>query len=170
MKQHDLIVGHDNGNSGGTVALHPNGSIFKYWANPTVVRDGMREVDVLALRDLIESCNLNRILFAVEEPLKRLISSTPSMWNNYGAMRAMIILQPNWDFIAVGVNEWQKKILGRVPKGMTKKVALVKAKNIWPKETWLANERCRTPHDGIVDAALIAHYTSDRIRNTNSKG
>ena len=78
MKQYDLIVGHDNGNSGGTVALRPDGTIFDHWVNPTTTDYGMNAVDVAAVRDLVASCNLNRILFAVEEPLKLLISSTPS--------------------------------------------------------------------------------------------
>jgi hypothetical protein len=82
----------------------------------------------------------------------------------------MIMLQPHWDFIAVGVSEWQRKMLGRVPRGMTKKAALAKARKCWPEEKWLANERCRTPHDGIVDAVLIAQYTCDRLKNTNPEG
>ena len=45
-----------------------------------------------------------------------------------------------------------------MPKGQTKQAALDKAQAMEPSENWLKNKRCRTPHDGIVDAFLIAHY------------
>ena len=49
-------------------------------------------------------------------------------------------------------------MLGRVPKGRTKEVALNLANQLEPSENWLANKRCRTPHDGMIDAYLIARY------------
>lgn len=39
-----------------------------------------------------------------------------------------------------------------------KTTSLYVARQIWPTEDWRASERCRVPHDGIVDAALIAYY------------
>lgn len=48
-------------------------------------------------------------------------------------------------------------------KGDTKPRALAKALQLWPGETFLASERCRVPHDGMIDAALIAEY--GRINN-----
>jgi hypothetical protein len=58
----------------------------------------------------------------------------------------------------VQVNDWQPMLLGRVPKGQTKTYALKAAAGLWPYECWLASTRCTTPHDGMVDAALIAQY------------
>jgi hypothetical protein len=49
-------------------------------------------------------------------------------------------------------------MLGFIPKGKTKQVALETAQNLEPSENWLKNKRCRVPHDGLVDAFLIAHY------------
>jgi len=55
------------------------------------------------------------------------------------------------------VKEWQDVELGKsLAKGQTKKIALMKAQQYWPEESWFATARSRTPHDGIVDAALIA--------------
>jgi hypothetical protein len=45
-----------------------------------------------------------------------------------------------------------------VPAGESKKYALAKARELWTNETFYASPRCKTPHDGIVDAALIARY------------
>ncbi len=62
------------------------------------------------------------------------------------------------NIIRVSVHKWQKVMLGRVPKGRTKEVALKLANELEPSENWLANKRCRTPHDGMIDAYLIARY------------
>lgn len=170
MKQYDLIVGHDNGNSGGTVALRTNYDVVRYIANPVTSKFSMDTVDMGALVGFVQSLKVGRVLFVAEEPLKRLISSTPSMWNNFGAVRAVMSMQPNVDFLAVGVKEWQLVMLGRVPKGQTKKVALAQAKKFWPEERWLATDRSRTPHDGIVDAALIARYTIQNYETRRHSG
>jgi hypothetical protein len=55
-------------------------------------------------------------------------------------------------------------MLGFIPKGKTKQVALETAQNLEPSENWLKNKRCRVPHDGLVDAFLIAHYYRQRIK------
>jgi hypothetical protein len=43
-------------------------------------------------------------------------------------------------------------------KGNTKVTALKRANALWPEQDWLATKRSKVAHDGIVDAALIAHY------------
>lgn len=40
----------------------------------------------------------------------------------------------------------------------TKATSLIAAQRLFPKETFLATERSKVPHDGIVDAVLIAEY------------
>ncbi len=40
----------------------------------------------------------------------------------------------------------------------TKATSLIAAKRLFPKETFLATERSKVPHDGIVDAVLLAEY------------
>jgi hypothetical protein len=39
-----------------------------------------------------------------------------------------------------------------------KEMALYAAKHLWPSEDWREGPRCRVPHDGLVDACLIAFY------------
>jgi hypothetical protein len=53
---------------------------------------------------------------------------------------------------------WQRVMLPNCAKGDTKPAALAKAKQLWPAETWLATNRSTKPHDGLVDAALIAEF------------
>ncbi len=70
----------------------------------------------------------------------------------------------DYEVARVSVHKWQKAMLGFIPKGKTKQVALETAQNLEPSENWLKNKRCRVPHDGLVDAFLIAHYYRQRIK------
>jgi hypothetical protein len=54
-------------------------------------------------------------------------------------------------------------VIGPIAKGDTKPAALAKAKQLWPEETFLASARSTKPHEGIVDAYLIAEY--GRMKN-----
>lgn len=51
--------------------------------------------------------------------------------------------------------KWIKK---KVIKKDTKRIALVTVNRLFPKEKWLKNSKCRTPHDGLIDACLLALY------------
>jgi hypothetical protein len=51
--------------------------------------------------------------------------------------------------------KWIKK---KVVKKDTKRIALVTVNRLFPKEKWLRNSSCRTSHDGMVDACLLALY------------
>ncbi len=55
-------------------------------------------------------------------------------------------------------DSWQRHMLGKLEQGKTKEAALAAAEAIWLEENWLASPRSRVPHDGLVDAALIAEH------------
>ncbi len=40
----------------------------------------------------------------------------------------------------------------------TKKMAAIKAHKLWPNFDFLSSKRATKPHDGMIDAALIAYY------------
>jgi len=55
-------------------------------------------------------------------------------------------------------NVWHRYFRHALPTALRKKSASYYwAKHIWPQETFIV-ERCRKPHMGIVDAAMIAAY------------
>ena len=59
----------------------------------------------------------------------------------------------------VKVHNWQKAMLGHLaPPYDTKKAALGVANILAPEECWLKSKRCSKPHDGMIDAFLIARY------------
>ena len=68
-------------------------------------------------------------------------------------------------YTKVSPKTWQKEMWMGVPniedskgKKDTKGMSLIAAKRLFPKEIFLASQRCKVPHDGMVDAALICEY------------
>jgi len=51
-----------------------------------------------------------------------------------------------------------KVIKKKVIKKDTKRIALVTVNRLFPNEKWLKNSKCRTPHNGLIDACLLALY------------
>jgi crossover junction endodeoxyribonuclease RuvC len=52
---------------------------------------------------------------------------------------------------------WQKKVIPGAKKGKAKEAALIRARQLFPDRTFIP-KGCRKPHDGMIDAALIAWY------------
>lgn len=158
-----MIIGIDNGLDGGLCAISAHdGSIIDKWATPTFERAGKREVDTETIYDWITDLHTEPLI-GIEEPLKHAKSSQAmrSMGISYGKILGMceshkLKVQP------IQVLDWQKSLLGKVPKSQTKVSALKKANELAPDEDWRKNNRCTVPHDGIVDAYLIAQYTRQR--------
>lgn len=73
-----------------------------------------------------------RLLGLLDASLIKYVTTAPSAWHRY--------MQSLWPSI-------QKD----------KHAAYAWAKKIWPMETFTP-KRCRKPHDGLIDAALLAYY------------
>ena len=154
-----MIVGVDNGLDGGLCAISAfDGGIIDKIAMPTMQRSKKREVAVTVINDWLTSLNTPFTL-AIEEPLAHAKSSQAvrSMALSFGKLVGMAEVK-GYDLMRVSVHKWQKQMLGNVPKGRTKIFAMQKAEQLAPAENWLKNKRCRVPHDGMVDAYLIAKY------------
>ena len=153
------IVGIDNGLDGGLCAVRA-GKVLKKTPMPTLLREGKREIDIALVWAWVSKLDAP-VRLVIEEPLKHARSSQAvrSMALSFGQLLALCRLE-DCDHRIVQVNEWQRKVLGRVARGGTKATALAVAKKLQPGESWVANSRCRAPHDGIVDAYLLAYYDS----------
>jgi hypothetical protein len=155
-----MIIGIDNGLDGGLCALSAHhGMIIDKMAMPTFERGGKREVDTKTIYSWISNLNTEPLI-AIEEPLKHAKSSQAmrSMGISYGKILGMCESH-DLNVRSIQVLDWQKAMLGKVPKSQTKSYALKKAQDLAPEEDWRKNARCSTAHDGIVDAFLIAQYT-----------
>ena len=60
---------------------------------------------------------------------------------------------------------WQKVCWEGVPKqDNTKATSLLAARRLFPAEKFLATQKSSVPHDGLVDAALLAKYMEIKYR------
>lgn len=182
-----ITVGIDNGLSGGIVALSPLGQIIDMIPMPTLThkhdfrkektlkRHGVptktKEIHQEAMIDtrslfncIMRVTDWKPCVVAVEECPEHAAQKSVmrSMGISYGAITGIVNLTEQWTLKIVRsgnpMDSWQRALLGNVPQGQTKEYALAKARELWPRETFLAL-RGRTPHSGMIDAALIAHFT-----------
>jgi hypothetical protein len=166
MSKPSVVIGIDNGVDGGLCALDfETSQIIEYTVTPSARYGKKNEVDCDAVTKWLRrlSCGTDAVV-AIEEPLHHAPSSQSmrSMGISFGKYIG-ICQALGLPLHRVQVLDWQRKMLGRVPAGKTKVFALQAANKLWPEQSWLASNRCRTPHDGIVDAALVAKYTIDHL-------
>ncbi len=161
-----IYIGIDNGISGALVALsdHPGPPIGMITMPILRARKG-NEIDPEAvinwIDDVTGQCLANATVI-IEEPVgSKSAKAAASMAGSFHALRATMVLNGiRWHRITP--HEWQRAMLPGA-KGDTKPRALAKARQLWPSESFLASDRCRVPHDGMIDAALISEY--GRIKN-----
>ena len=180
-----MIVGIDNGLDGGIVALSPIEGLAPVFAAPMPTikvhyparKHGtartLREIDV---RGLVE---IFRRLSDGNEAMTVFFEHCPFHADRAEVMRSMALsagkILAVLEARAVKTHrilafDWHPAILGKVPRGKTKEYAKAKAAEIWPTEKWLASERSSIPHDGMIDAALIAEYgRRQTIKNQTSQ-
>jgi hypothetical protein len=158
-----IYIGIDNGLTGGLVALadHPSEPISMI-TMPVKGKAKGNEVDPAAIKDwLYLECEFQtlEITVIVEIPGKHSpgVNALCSMWDSFGAIRGYLETR-GIRHHRVSPQTWQKAMLGNVEKGQTKPAALSKARQLWPGETWLATARSSKPHEGLIDAALIAEW------------
>ena len=164
-----MIVGVDNGLDGGLCAIAQfSGEIIDKISMPCQQRSKKREIDICKIHQWLSDLNTPFVL-AIEEPLAHAKSSQAvrSMAISFGKLLGMAECK-GYEVARISVHKWQRDVLGFIPKGMTKIAALNTAERLAPEENWLKNKRCRTPHDGMIDAFLIAHYYRQRKIVDNS--
>jgi hypothetical protein len=161
-----IYIGIDNGVSGGLVALGPlPGPPIASLVMPIYKRNGEKEIDVCTIRDWLNGiAPPDCFSVFLEKPVgSKSAEAARSMSGSFHALRALLELRGiHWR--AVIAKEWQSVMLPKTKKDDTKLEAIKLARQYWPMEKWFATSRCWTPHDGLVDAALIAEY-GRRINN-----
>lgn len=151
-------LGIDPGLDGG-IAIISDDFPIKLYPMPTTALAKGRVVDAHELGRLIHNANCNsggNLYIALEKVSARPGQGVTSMFSFGQAYGICLGI-----FGALGLSyrlyrpqEWQGNILKGHPKGS--EVAVAKA--LWPHACWLASDKCRVPHSGMVDAALIARH------------
>lgn len=161
-----IYIGIDNGLSGGLAAIMPCGDPTCI-AMPTRGKAKGNEVDALAVADWLDSIKDSfedglRVVIETPGKFSKGIQAVSSMWDSYGALRAVCEVKRIRHY-RIAPQHWQKVMMPGCKKGDTKPAALQKARQLWPNEAFLATDRSTKPHEGLIDAALIAEY--GRITN-----
>lgn len=155
-------IGADNGLDGGLVALDSDGAIVGRIVMPTIVCKKGREVDAGEVANFVTSFHAPTVLIesaSKHSPGKLALCST---WFSFGITKTAVALS-GVPLSIVQPQAWQKAFWTRprLPRGEkfdTKAAALKAANEIWPGQDWTKSTRATKPHDGMVDAALIAEH------------
>lgn len=157
----NYTIGIDNGLDGAISVVGEYGGIIFKTAMPTIKTGKGREVDVLAINEIFNQYPGTIVLEEASKhsPGKLSLCST---WFTYGSILSTIklagrryqVIRPlNWQ-----KTFWAKPKMAKDQKFDTKAAALKAANMLWPEENWTKSDKATKPHDGMVDAALIAEW------------
>lgn len=172
-----MIIGVDNGLSGGIAVLSMTGDIIATYVMPrgTGPRGkgvAANVVDARAFSAII-GAHLEATHIAIERPAgAQDVNAVQSMADSFATCRTVILCRGK-ELYALTAYDWQrsfwpappraKKGEPKLPKFDTKRAAALAARTIWPGRVFLASPRCTVAHDGIVDACLIAEHLRRKI-------
>lgn len=164
-------IGIDIGKSG-AIAVKRGDDIITY--KMPMIKD---QIDYAFLYDIVEnqkdynSGNMQNNPVVVFEKLGVIFGSSKatafSMGHQLGAMEMMCI-SLGVPYIKIPAKEWQKEMfkgvdeITKVGKSSrdTKAMALVAIKRLLPSLQLTFGERASKPHDGLIDAVLMAEYAN----------
>ena len=168
-----ITIGIDNSLSGALCILSGQSIIamtampVKKYVPPKKGAKTTREINIVAVWQWLNERvghQLDQVVVMIEKPTNaKTYRAAEAMAGSFHALRAMCELK-NLRWERITPQAWQKVMLPGCKKGDTKPAALRAAKSIWPHESWLATKRSKVPHDGLVDAALIAEYCRRTIK------
>jgi hypothetical protein len=159
-------IGIDCGLDGGITMINWKGKLMQTSVMPTVPSGKGRKIDLCGLAAMIKEIGRHpeQYTFIVENPGAHAPSAAGlrSMTYSFAAVETLLAAYQLKHHVVLS-QKWQKAFWSKpkMPKGQkfnTKAAALNVAKQIFPAETWLKSERCTKPHDGMIDAALLAEY------------
>lgn len=169
----ETIIGIDNGLKGGIAFLSPKG--LKTFRMPTYVHvRSRRRVDAPAFLDLLaDEIGDSKSRVVIEKPAgSKNAAAARSMADSFARCETCFQIQ-RLPYEPIHARKWQTKmfagekveqqnpfadVLEEEFNENTKDIALRVALRIWPDHNWIATKRSRVPHDGMIDAALIAEY------------
>ncbi|MFN5417677.1 MAG: hypothetical protein ACK5B9_11520 [Flavobacteriia bacterium] len=163
------IIGIDVGKSGGIAIINEDGSLTLH----TIPLIG-KEVDLLTMFKILQENTKEKHIVAIEDVTSLQGVSAKanfSFGENKGHYEGLLVgMKATYQKVAP--KTWQKVCWEGVPiqkkstgKNDTKATSLLSARRLFPNESFLATVRSSVPHDGLIDAALIAKYLEIKYRS-----
>jgi hypothetical protein len=168
-----IYLGVDCGKSGAVSEIDNAGNLIEFHAMPIVGKGKGSKLDLQKLAEYFSYKKLaiengRDYMVIVEDPGGHAPSAAGlrSMTYCFAAIETLLVAYKIKHHIVLS-QKWQREFWSKpqMPKGQkfdTKAAALAEAKKLWPDEhfrvTSEAGNLLKNPHDGIVDAALLATY------------
>lgn len=148
------FVGIDPGQSGGVVFLNDDGEII----GSDVMQGPLWFISVM--KPLTETIELQTMIFLEKcQPMPK--NGSVSMFHygtHFGELMGMLYAL-SLPFELVPPQSWTKTMhAGANKKDPPKVRSLASVQRLFPKANLLATSRSRKPHEGLIDALLIAEY------------
>jgi len=162
------FTGIDNGLDGGIVQLDEDGKIFDKKIMPTIKTGKGRTVDIVEIAHHFYDTKTHFYMLENASKHSPGVLALCSTWYTFGCIEAALKIK-GMRYELIQPQKWQREFWAKpkMPKGKkfdTKAAALVAAKKLWPSEDWTKSERATKPHDGLIDAALIAEYCRRKLK------
>ena len=169
-----VYMGVDIGKSGALAIIYPDGEIKTFEMPKIKTELNYHQLNSI-IRDMKNEAvsHLGKDAYAVFEKLGVIFGSSKqtafSMGNQAGAVE-MSLIANQLPYTKVRAVDWQKAMFqgveeitkpsktGKKPVRDTKAMALVAITRIFPELKLTFGTRATVPHDGLVDAVLLAEY------------
>jgi len=165
MKQKELtFIGVDPGLDGAIAII--DGDLITIKVMPTIIikkgKKNKRTISHKGIKEIFEV--IKGESYAIIEKQHAMpgqgVVSMLTIGIGYGSL-LQILVDFEVPFEEVRAQEWQKEF--GIGKGNTKEQALDVCQRLFPNLSLLPNRRYKKPHDGVVDALLIAEYNRRRF-------
>ncbi len=165
MNSNQIFIGIDCGLDGALARIDGQGHILQLDRMPTLKKGKGRKIDIATLsKYLHHQIHDGAITVTIENPGGHAPSAAGlrSMTYSFAVTEAACVIG-RIRYELVMARKWQSEYWSRpkMPKGQkfdTKAAALEAARKLWPAQDWTHSERAKKPHEGFVDAALIAEW------------
>lgn len=144
-------LGIDPGAKGGLALVDDNGKIIEIMPMPSI--------DVFA--DTLERWKPKHVAIEKSQSLPGNAANRMFSYGVHNGELRGVLVALQIPFTLLAPKFWQTEMfIGTPAKALPKKRALQAAQRLFPGQQFLASEACRVPHDGMIDAALIALFIS----------
>lgn len=159
-----MIIGIDPGMKGGISCLSKDGRII--WVKPMPVNT--KEINMPGIIELLNRESLHCSMVAIEQCQAMPKQGVCSMFNygvGYGMLKGLVhgLKLP---MMTLKPREWQRLVHQGSKDIGPKERSYVSALELYPTHNFLATPRSTKPHEGMIDAVLIAEACRRLIAQT----
>jgi crossover junction endodeoxyribonuclease RuvC len=161
-----IVIGIDPGKTGGIAVLSTEARP-RTFVMPVIMHGARHVLDVPEIRGLLSRFNAEgktHVFIEKQQPLPaKMGGGAANYQRGYGLGVLEATCHGLWlPYDLIAPIRWQRAILADIPGEDTKQRALVAVKRLYPRVE-LVPPKKRKPHEGIVDALLLAEYGRRRL-------